>query len=232
MVKTKTDQSKIQRKYNLNEDYFSTIDTEDKAYFLGFLYADGCVSTRDNYIQLALKEEDKEILEKLKSSISYGGPLLLQKRLGKNSFPNGQDRTVLAFSSKKVKTDLIEKGCTTKKTFTLSFPHESIVPKSLINHFIRGYFDGDGCVSYSLPEGSKTLSFEFNIIGTRNFLVDIQDILIENCDLNRTKISVHKTGMCYLRYRGNKNVKKICEYLYNNSNIFLQRKCSKFKMLN
>jgi hypothetical protein len=45
-------------KFNFNEDYFESIDTEDKAYFLGFIVADGSVSDDTNTIKIIQKETD------------------------------------------------------------------------------------------------------------------------------------------------------------------------------
>ena len=63
-------QSELQRKYNIDETFFDVIDTEEKAYFLGLLYADGCNATNRNAVILSLKEDDKEILEKIKQSFT------------------------------------------------------------------------------------------------------------------------------------------------------------------
>ena len=68
-------QSELQRKYNIDETFFDVIDTEEKAYFLGFLYADGYNNTDRNSVNLSLKEDDKEILEKLNNLLQPNKPL-------------------------------------------------------------------------------------------------------------------------------------------------------------
>lgn len=49
------------RKYDINQYYFDKIDCEEKAYFLGFLYADGCNHINNTKISMFLKEEAKKI---------------------------------------------------------------------------------------------------------------------------------------------------------------------------
>lgn len=72
------------KKYTFNKNYFEKIDSEDKAYFLGLLYADGCNSTSatQNHasIVLNLQEGDKEILEKFMKYINSNKPLLYRPK--------------------------------------------------------------------------------------------------------------------------------------------------------
>ena len=67
--------SELKRKYPIQEDFFDVIDTEEKAYVLGLLYADGYNNTDRNSVSLSLKESDKEILEKVTSLIQPTKPL-------------------------------------------------------------------------------------------------------------------------------------------------------------
>ena len=68
-------QSELKRKYNIDETFFDVIDTEEKAYFLGFLYADGYNNTDRNSVALSLNEDDKEILEKFNNLLQSNKPL-------------------------------------------------------------------------------------------------------------------------------------------------------------
>lgn len=59
-------QGEVNRRFNVNDHYFDNIDTPNKAYFLGLLFSDGTMSTRDKHIvRISLQESDREILEKM-----------------------------------------------------------------------------------------------------------------------------------------------------------------------
>ena len=76
-------------KYTFNKDYFERIDSKDKAYFLGFLYADGCnsISTTQHHctIILNLQEKDKDILDIFNKYINSNKPLTYRPKWGNHS---------------------------------------------------------------------------------------------------------------------------------------------------
>jgi len=209
-------QSELQRKYNIDETFFDVIDTEEKAYFLGFLYADGYNNTDRNSVTLSLKEDDKEILEILNNILQPNKPLQYVKIKSKNS--TNQYRLVIA--NKHISQKLVELGCDKAKTYSLKFPSEEQVPKHLIRHFVRGYFDGDGWV------GEKAIS----IVSTLNFCNSLAEILKEKFGIN-----------CYIRARhpernnsirmlelNNKSARTFLNWIYKDSNIHLQRKYNRY----
>ena len=123
--------------YYVNEHYFDEIDTPNKAYVLGMLYADGCNHAKRNMIKLALQEDDIDILEKIKKELEYTGPIAIRKTNKSN-----KNTAVIAIYSKIMSNALTKWGCTERKSLTLTFP-DFLSPK-LMSHFLRGYFDGDG----------------------------------------------------------------------------------------
>ena len=129
-------QAKI--KYSLNEHYFNIIDTEDKAYFLGLLYADGYNNEKENIITLSLQEDDIGILKTFNNFLSSNRPILsiISKK------KNRKILSKLSIRNKNISTNLSYLGCKQKKSFILTFPTTDKLPESLIKHFIRGYFDG------------------------------------------------------------------------------------------
>ena len=146
---------------------FETIDTEEKAYWLGFLYADGSVGSTDNRIELGLAEKDLKQIEKFKNFI--GIPNKISYRATSKSYR-------YTFKSIPCKTDLIKQGCVPKKSLILKFPTKEQVPQDLIKHFIRGFFDGDGCISISEMNGKPHI---FTVItGVSDMLQSISDFLI------------------------------------------------------
>ena len=166
--------SELKRKYPIQEDFFDVIDTQEKAYILGLLYADGYNNTDRNSINLSLKESDKEILDKITKLIQPSKPLRYintYKARQKEGFENSQNQYRLVITNKHISQRLVELGCGKAKTHNLTFPTEEQVPSCLIRHFVRGYFDGDGCISGAVKK--------VDIVGTEKFLKTVQVILLK-----------------------------------------------------
>lgn len=206
-------------KYSLNHQYFTNIDSEEKAYFLGFLFADGSVTNKK--MTLSLQEKDIHILELFKKSIEYTGPIIINNKLG-----NRQKQYRLVITSKSLVKDLHKYGVTVNKAFNLKFPLD--ISKNYYHHFIRGYFDGDGCIYTNKIKSDYLIS----MIGPKVFLEAIQTILIDELKLNLTKLynpkNCKETGLHTLTYQGKKNVIKIGDFLYKNATCFLYRKHGKY----
>ncbi|KPU43444.1 hypothetical protein OXPF_28850 [Oxobacter pfennigii] len=130
-------------RYRLNENYFNKIDTERKAYILGLIYADGYVGD-EHFNNIVLQLKDRELIQKVADEIEYDGEIRISKKGG---FKNSQVGHVLNFSSKQMADDLRRIGLYPNKSLTVSnLPN---IEESLIRHFIRGYFDGDGSIVLS-----------------------------------------------------------------------------------
>lgn len=209
------------KKSKVNNYAFETIDTEEKAYWLGFMYADGSVSAykSSKRIELSLQEEDKDHLYKFARFLDYRGELKYREK---------QKAYRIHFGSEKMYRDLIRNGCVEKKSLILTFPSEEIVPKHLQRHFIRGYFDGDGCLSLHL---NKSFVFRKNvsILGTKEFLDGIISILPfkpEKADLIK-KCRNNDSNNYYFQLRKDDSL-KFLDYIYKDSNIYLSRKYLKY----
>lgn len=214
------------KKYTYNENYFNKVDSKDKAYFLGLLYADGNIylgenaKKQRNRIQITLMDEDKYILQKFLNC------------LGSNSimYPDKKVYTKLILDNKQLCNDLIKLGCTPNKCFTIKFPNLDIVPEEFLSHFIRGFFDGDGCVSIN-SKGYMSANFTSN----EEFILDLKKIL------NRIGIKSYKF---YKRYKernissgsttigSRKSLKLLYEYMYKDADgLYLKRKEEKLKII-
>ena len=188
---------------------FEIIDTEEKAYWLGFLYADGSVSSTDNRIELGLAEKDLNHIEKFKEFI--GVPNKISYRPQTKSYR-------YSFKSIPCKEDLIKQGCVPKKSLILKFPTEQQVPNYLIKHFIRGYFDGDGWFS------NTSSCFQVGIIGTENFIKGFLNI-IEIQNKNNKIFTVHREdGAKRYVFSGLNDVTNFLNWIYKDSTIYLDRK--------
>jgi hypothetical protein len=206
-------------KFKVNENFFSKIDNEEKAYFLGFLYADGNLSTKIYTVSIELQERDKEILKKFKELISTDSPL--KERTRKNN-----KYISLTICQKHICEQLIKLGCVSNKSLILNFPNKDIVPEHLVRHFIRGYSDGDGCISNYIKNNYKAYSWD--IVSTNNFCQHIQEI-IKKLHVNSTIRYVSKNMITSrLTVGGNNQTKIILDWLYQDANIYLQRKYDKY----
>lgn len=202
----------MKRINNFNDDYFEVIDSEEKAYFLGLLFADGNVYTARNRVQITLANEDAYILQKFADCIGYTGKLYIDR----------EKYSKLILPSKKMCADLTNLGCTPNKSLTLKFPTN--LSDELLHHFIRGYFDGDGHIS----RDKKLVNpyYHINITSTIEFIIVLKDILLKNeittGNINKRykdrKVSAHTV------YVQNKSAKKFIEYLYEQATVYLTRK--------
>ncbi|MHC0037906.1 hypothetical protein [Pseudoneobacillus sp. C159] len=201
-------------KYTANYDVFEVIDNEEKAYWLGFLYADGNVRTaesKDNYqqkgytVSLRLHVQDIKHLYKFKEFTQTTSPVVYEEK-----FTGGAIRhqCVLNIHSKKMCQDLINWGCTPRKSLALQFPKH--LPKNLINHFVRGYFDGDGHI--------KREKMGIELVGTKDFL----DYIVDYYKL--TEPNWGREGRAYCIWFYGKNANRLIDEMYKDSTVYLDRK--------
>jgi len=208
--------------YSRDSYYFQEINTEEKAYWLGFLYADANINEKENKVRLGLSSIDEDHLTKFKNSLKSNAPIKhSEKTVGEKTYFT----SFVSIADNIMIKDLIKQGCTAKKSFTLQFPNSSIVPEKLLSHFIRGYFDGDGSINKSQPyKNTKRDEYRISFIGTLNFLENIKNLL--NC--NHLKLEDKNTHFC-LQINGNLQVLNILENIvYKDATIYLTRKFNKF----
>lgn len=222
------------RIYEFDEDYFETINTADKAYWLGFIAADGYITKRakgkgQNVFGITLHE--KEPLEKLnqcmnsnKRILEYDNSKYFNKHSDKKEYK-------LLFVSNKLVSDLEKNGIVERKTFKLEFPF-NIISEDLYSHYLRGYFDGDGSVFYSSAKGKKDEILCVNICGTKSFLTSVKDNLLF---LNKEDKCLYKdervTSDCWnLKLYNQHRALAFYQFIYKDyhKNIYLERKKQKF----
>ena len=213
--------SLLKKKYiSTNIDYFEKIDSKNKAYFLGLIVADGSVSS--DGLTIGLTYEDSYILYKFKTSINYSGNI----RRAVFNITNRLDQGIISIYSKKLVRDLSLLGVIPNKSFKTYFPD---IPEEFYSHFIRGVFDGDGCIRVD----KRSNNLMFGIVGYKLFIKEIQNILIKQCNLKLIKLShckSNKKDTMGFEYSGNKQVKRIYEYLYKDcEDLYLTRKKEKFE---
>lgn len=205
--------------YHCNYDYFEVIDTEDKAYWLGFIYADGNINKAKSTLRINLQGRDNLHLAKLNKSIQGNFHVrLFDEKHGDKTYPMCQ---ILIYSTK-MANDLIDKGVFPSKTDKITFPN---LPNDLVRHFIRGYFDGDGSIcERKHKKGPSDLACSFTC-GSVKFLEELRSVLFQN----NIKSYLVPSGenKCYLSLAGLQNPDVFLKYIYNDATIYLDRKYTK-----
>ena len=208
--------------YKVNQNYFKTIDTEDKAYWLGFIYADGYLNKKQNTFGIELKSTDMEHLEKFGKCIESDRPI---KIYNKNSTYGPQTNCRWVCSNKTLYSDLIKHGITTTKSYDGKFPF--VDDEQYIKDVVRGIFDGDGCITYR--KGTiGYLTGSIGVCGTKEVLEYIENFSgfkwawfqrYPKKDVNNFQISC-----------GNQNnIVAFLDSIYKDANIYLDRKYKKYQ---
>ncbi|MNK78407.1 hypothetical protein D3C87_980380 [compost metagenome] len=224
--------------YTFNKNYFDNINTEDKAYWIGFIWCDGYVCHRIRNekqiyeFKLDLAAEDEKHVYKFRDALE-GNQEIKEYRF-KSNFKNNQNvcrfYTSNTYFSKKLHSDY---GLKAGRHSIMSLI--SKIPDNLLRHFIRGIIDADGSISggYVNDRGVKRFKARFQIT-TCEELCDFVNNYLINKDLTNTrmKLSVrHEGGDGYCRtisFCGNNQVEKILSHLYEDSNTYLDRKFEKY----
>ena len=198
------------------------------AYVLGFFTADGnMIRNKRGAHFIEFTNTDKDLLQKIRKLICPEHKISIRDR-------NGNWRTAyrIQIGSKKIYDDLITLGLSERKSKKIEFPK---VPKEYLSHFVRGYFDGDGCVTISKYKRAnrggkfaKTILSGF-ICGSRNFLKDLHKKLKRFTGLSG--------GILYYHDGGNrltfsvKDSLALYNFMYKDvkNNLFLSRKKKKFE---
>ena len=209
-------QKETARKHQIiNENFFENINTEEKAYILGLLYADGYIN--NNGFGITLMETDKELLEKI-SNIIYGKIVLGYRKIKNNAKPQYRFEVV----SQKMKNNLIEHGCVKAKTFKIRFPY--LKNNMIYQHFIRGYFDGDGCLCVPTNKPKNiTFTITSNIIfcdGLAEYVKNVVGVNMKSC--------VRYKDVGITRLTGGQQVRKFMNWLYADATIYMNRKFEKY----
>lgn len=199
--------------YKINENIFETIDTEEKAYWLGFILADGCLKKK-NTVALSLSIKDKKHIEKFKTFLETEAPITTEDRNIKGKL---YKICRLTISNKKIRQDLMRYHVMPCKS---TFEQPTILRSDLIRHYIRGIFDGDGWLTYT--DKSKEMGFGMGL----DILIYIQTYFEAN-DIHFNAIT--PCGSIY-KYRKSAKVEilKALNLLYKDSTVYLDRKFNKY----
>jgi len=216
------EQRRNRRKFQVNDNYFETIDDEHKAYWLGFIYADGFIVSDSSKFGVSLSNDDKPHLEKLKLALEFTGEV--KDYVQTKGYAEGVTYSRLLITSSKIKQDLIKHGVVPNKTNLIEFP--DFLPQDLISHFIRGYFDGDGCITHHSTQVCGNLNYMIKITGTYDMIKKIESHIGVPFQIAQ-RFPERGVDNFSIETGGNTKVKKILNYMYKDATVFLDRKYNK-----
>lgn len=217
-----------QRRNTVDQDFFEEINNSKKAYWLGFLWADGYCDPKYKKMKLDLQERDKTLLEVFKKDINFSGKITsYTAKLGKSYRTTEATVYRIAVINEKFVNDLAAKGVISHRE-TKNYPHD-IIPKELFAHFLRGYFEGNGTISFSC-KNRKIKGLNVAICGGTNFLLDIQQILkniygIESSGYYRRP---NNPNNITIRFTKHQEQLKFLNLIYQNADTFMSRKYNKY----
>lgn len=206
------------RKYPINEKFFSKW-SNDNAYIIGFITADGCISGK-RVVEIGISAKDVALLKYIKDIMGIENPIY--SSINKKS---GKEINSLSFSSAKIVKDLSKYNIIPRKTGKEKLPK---IPKKYHSQYLLGLFDGDGCICFNKrPKGPNTYRIKFSICSANEkFLQDIKKNIGFNlgivCSLNKIyewKISKHK------------DIERIYNFMYKNAGFFYKRKRDIFEKI-
>lgn len=222
-------------KSKVEEHFFDKIDNSEKAYILGFLYADGCNYENEGKIKIDIAEQDVDILHKIKKCMKYDGNILrynqnIDKICGVSC--KSQPTYRINIHSKHLSKQLSDKGCHGNKTYNLSFPSEYQVPSKYLCHFIRGLLDGDGCIS-SWVDNKQTghKKFSVTLTGTTELVGVVAEKIKAkfNCTpCINTRYPDRDNNNITMNICGNALIEKILTWLYQGASLYMDRKYEKY----
>lgn len=199
------------RIYSINGTVFDTIDSEQKAYWLGFLFADGHVSRRT--LSIGLAAADGPHLSRLAELLESDAPIV-------DRLNNGYPTATVAFTDEHMTVRLQELGIKTRRPDPLITFNS--IPDHLQSHWIRGYFDGDGTIK---------LKAVAEFCGPHILLECLRETLAPEVGRSGSLYPHVKSKVWYLAYAGRPSCLALAEYLYRDATIFLERKRHRFNAL-
>lgn len=207
------------RQYLVRDDYFSAIDTDEKAYWLGFIAADGCISKRGgrHEVVIALQRGDESHLAKFRDVIVPTAPLYRRDC-------EGSIQSALRFSSVRVVADLERQGLTERKSLTMPPWHG---PTSLLPAFYRGLLDGDGTWSHQIATGKQRRAYySVSLVATDEVGAAFRDFVYEATGAAPSSFHPHHSteGMTQVAYARLSAVQAIARLLYTGATVWLDRK--------
>ena len=202
------------KNHNIISDYFSNIDTEEKAYFLGLLLTDD--SVRNNNIRLQLKRSDEYMIKRFRDCLNSDVVIQQDQREGKEC-------SEVEINCPQIIQDLKKYNIVPNKTYLITDINIDLIPNHLQKHYLRGLIDGDGTIYID-----KTEKYIQPVIGfcaySEQCVASLQHFIDEVILQENNHNQIHKYNAYQCRWKGANKCNKIFHYLYDNATIYLERK--------
>lgn len=206
----------------VNHTYFDSIDSEDKAYLLGFFAGDGSVHSKRHNIAILIQKQDVEVLNFYKKFIVPEANLYEYKA----QTPSHKDRLKLVIHSPRIKESIVNHGIPPNKTYEGFSNPDTFCRPDFYRHFIRGFFDADG----SIYKSYRSLGFKL-VCTNKAFLNFCEEQFLKiGCTNIQFEYPIHNKAVV-LKISNRRSLSKIKHYFYNDATYFLQRKFKKFDEL-
>jgi hypothetical protein len=208
-----TNVSGSNRIFTVNDAYFKKW-SRNMAYILGFWYTDGYIDIKRNIFSITQHKKDKYILQKM--LVEMGSSYKLSKHM--------EDNLSFKITSREIINDLTKLGGCERKSFVLDFPD---VPKEYLPDFIRGLWDGDGCITFQKNERAYVSSFAS---ASKKMIYKLLKIL--RFEIKDFRGTISRNGRCYIMNVGVNDTRRLSVYLYkavDEESLYLERKREKFQ---
>lgn len=212
-------------KHSINENYFASVDTGTKAYWLGFIAADGCIrelAGKKLRLTIELSSRDRFHLELFRLDINSSHPIATRiKRANPDLSLPERESCYLSITRKKFVLPIAAMHCKASDVFDR-------IPAAYIRDFIRGFSDGDGCFhrENSKPQYTGYCDNQISWI-----LASPSQCFLKRLKQEISKIdgvgdpSIRPQGNIWrLKYKGSDQISKIQNYLYSEATRYLERK--------
>lgn len=197
-------------------NFFEKIDTPEKAYWLGFLLADGNIY--QTTLSIKIQKADEQHLHKLLKTLKATNNIENDFTIIRN---NKHHSVRVRFCSKKMTNDLIKKGITPRKSTREKLPD---FPTKFTKDFLRGFYDGDGSFHFWLSEERIECSVGF--VGSfemMSYCKKIMEIIVED------EVNIRPDRKIFKVFVGGEKAIKFLTWLYEGKTLYLERKYNKFK---
>lgn len=209
-----------QKDITYDKNFFDSIDSEEKAYWLGFIMADGYTKLDKNnnpaQTTIEISKKDINLLDAFKKSIKSN--YIIRERSRTTVTGKISEVCSITISSHHLTKQLVSYGVVPNKTY-IGFINEEIFGdnEELIFHYLRGYSDGDGTINKN--KGNYVFKL---VIRSKSILNTITNWIKKYCNID-PKITIWENTY-RLSIQNKKDYFIFLEKLYKNANIYLDRK--------